>query len=131
MIVYTLVHSRQHLPIPLSLHTAKLACMCISCAQFHVGIMGCCTIVSWSPRHDPLAVCTANMPCRLGTPGADEAACGAALGQLIQVSCALRERSPLLWPPEVAVKLGQVLAAGKGIGPQWAAAATTTGPTVV
>lgn len=59
------------------------------------------------------------MQCRLGVSRASEDASEAALGELIRVSCSLRGRSPMLWPSEVAVKLGQVLAAGKGIGPQW------------
>lgn len=62
-------------------------------------------------------------PCvhRFGAPRDAEDACEIALGDLIRVTCALRDRSRMLWPPEVAIKLGQVLAAGKGIGPQWAA----------
>jgi hypothetical protein len=43
----------------------------------------------------------------------EEAACAAALARLVEISGALLRKSPLLWPPEVARLLGQVLQVGR------------------
>jgi hypothetical protein len=44
----------------------------------------------------------------------DEAACSSTMTDLMAISCAIREKSPLLWPPEVAQVLGQVLITARG-----------------